>query len=494
MIEQVYWYTRGQADLAPPLAGNIEADAVVIGGGVAGLAAAQWLREEAGLDVVLLEAHFCGAGATGKSSGFITPDSELELHQLARRFGDADAKFLWDSACSGVEQIRHNIDRLAIACDRLQADSLYVANSRSSVSSIRTEHDTHQRLGFPSRFYEESELPPVIGTSTYHAALRTYDTFSINGYLYAQGLKHALMKQGVRVFENSAAVEIAPHGAQTAHGTVHARLVLICLDRYAPNLALTPTDNYHAQTFLILSEPLDETTRRRIFPEQPLLVWDTDLVYQYFRPTADHRLLVGGSQLRYTYRRHKSHGENSAVHALVHYAREKFPFLSETRFTHYWPGMIGVTKDLLPLAGRSAQVPSHFYAMCSAGLPWSTLAGRVAAQQAVEGTTPLDQFFAPSRAFNPLEPLQPLLRKPATFAVSHYYSKNFEKGHADQIARQQRYVRAGLWVTAGITVGLLAGMLIKKGRRTKQPERQTLRKRKGPSTFRRRAYSQLKPG
>ncbi len=464
MIEQVYWYTRGQPDPMPPLAGSAEADAVVVGGGIAGLSAAQWLREEAGLEVVLLERGLCGSGATGKSSGFITPDSELELHQLARRFGDPDAKLLWESARSGVEQIRRNIDRFDIKCDRVRADSLYVANGRRSVSTIRTEHEAHERMGFPSRFYAGGDVPQVIGTDGYDAAVRYDGTFSVNGYLYAQHLKRALVQQGVRVFENTPATDIGENELKTPDGSVRAKHIFVCLDKYAPRVGLIPKDNYHAQTFLVLSEPLDEGTLRRIFPGGPMLVWDTDLVYQYYRQTFDNRLLVGGGKLQYTYLRHESHGENSAVRSLVDYARGKFPFLSGVRFTHYWPGLIGVTKDLLPLAGPSPDVPSHAYAMCSAGLPWSTLAGRVAAQRVVEGSTPLDRFFDPRRAFNPLEPLQPLLGKPATFAVSHYYSKNYERGHPDHVARQQRYVRAGLWAAAGIAAGVAGAALVRKAR------------------------------
>lgn len=464
MIEDVFWYRKADPALAPPLTGATEADAVVIGGGIAGLSAAQWLREEAGLDVVLLEARFCGSGATGKSSGFITPDSELELHQLARRFGDADATLLWNTARSGVEQIRQNIDRFDIDCERLHADSLYVANGRRSVSSVRVEHEAHERLGFPSRFYSGRALPQVIGTSAYDAGVRYEGTFSINGYLYAQGLKRALVRQGVRVHEGSPVVEVAWNEVRTAQGAVRARRVFVCLDKYAPSLGIAKRDNYHAQTFLILSEPVDPNTMRRMFPAGPMLVWDTDLIYQYYRPTTDNRLLVGGGKLRYTYSPCKSHGENAAVESLVAYARRKFPVLRDVRFTHHWPGMIGVSKDLLPLAGPSPHVGGHFYAMCAAGLPWSTLAGRVAAQRAVEGATPLDRFFDPGRAFNPLEPLQPLLRKPGTFAVSHYYSKNYERGHADRVERQQRYVRAGLWTAVGIAAGMATVAATRKAR------------------------------
>lgn len=111
--------------------------------------------------------------------------------------------------------------------------------------------------------------------------------------------------------------------------------------------------------------------------------------------------------------------------------------------------MIGLTKDLLPLAGASASEPDHYYAMCAAGLPWSTLAGRVAARRAVEGATEFDPFFAPARSFNDIEPLQPILRKPLTFALSYYYAKNYQRGHAPQVAKHQNYLLAALCALSG---------------------------------------------
>jgi gamma-glutamylputrescine oxidase len=453
--EEVYWYSQREVRLSLTLGSVLQADAVVVGGGIAGLSTAQWLREEAGIDVVVLEARFCGAGASGKSSGFITPDSELELHQLARRFGDDDARRLWRASTDGCEQIRRNVERFQIDCDFVEADSLYVANSEGEFSTIRQEHEAHRRLGFPSQLYTRDELSDVLGGDGYRGGVRYGGTFGINAFAYAQGLKDALIAQGVRVFENSPAVEVMQSGVRTPQGVVRAKLVFVCLDRYAPDLDISVRDNYHAQTFITLSEPLGEEVLRQLFPEKAMLVWDTDLIYQYFRPTGDGRLLVGGGSLRETFRREESHG-NRAVERLIAYIRGKFPALGGARFTHYWPGLIGITKDLLPLAGRSPHEANRYYAMCAAGLPWSTLAGRVAARCAIEGATQFDRFFSPARAFITVDPLQPLLSKPLTFALSNYYAKNFQRGHAPDVARRQDWVLAGLCllaVTAGFGVG-----------------------------------------
>jgi gamma-glutamylputrescine oxidase len=96
-IPRVYWYDQRPREAPPvtPLAKDLRTEVVVVGGGVAGLSCAQALREQ-GRRVVLLEASTCGGGASGRSSGFITPDSELELSDLVRNRGPEDAQRLWE--------------------------------------------------------------------------------------------------------------------------------------------------------------------------------------------------------------------------------------------------------------------------------------------------------------------------------------------------------------------------------------------------------------
>src|SRR3989344_2882860 len=91
--KKVYWHTLKTVTPMPPLTQNIEADVVIVGGGMAGIAAAENLSK-ADKNVVLLERHHVGAGASGRSSGFITQDSELELVDLIRNLGQEKAKKL----------------------------------------------------------------------------------------------------------------------------------------------------------------------------------------------------------------------------------------------------------------------------------------------------------------------------------------------------------------------------------------------------------------
>jgi len=419
-----YWLEQVDNQPAAPARGSITADVVVVGGGIAGLSAARRLLD-LGKDVVLLEADTCGSGATGKSSGFITPDSELELCNLIDRFGEDDAALLWRAAQTACVAMRADVEAWQLPCDRVDADSFWVARSASKIAAIECEHAAHQRLGLPSRLYRGGEVGDVLGGEGFAAGVRTPGTFGMNAFAYARGLQRQLVARGLRCFERSPVVEIGRNEVRTADALVRAGAIVLCLDRFAPELGIAARDTFHVQAFLTLTEPLDEATWRQIFPGPPLLVWDSDLVYQYFRRTGEGRLLLGGGRLLETYA--AEHPHSKSFGKLERYARARFAALRDVRFTHAWGGLIGMSKDVLPIAGRSPAEPSHYLAMCGAGLPWSVLAGQCAAALAAGQEAPLARLFAPGRRYHWIDRFQWLLGKRITWALSYVFAKQIRR-------------------------------------------------------------------
>jgi gamma-glutamylputrescine oxidase len=453
MRESVYWIEAAPpSERREPLTGKIDAEVAIVGGGMAGLSAAQWVVENAPtVSVAVVESEFCGAGATGRSSGFVTPDSELQVDALTRRFGEADARRMWLAAAGGCNQIRRTIDQLRIDCDLVDADSLFIARKSGGWKPVREEHQARRQAGFESTLYDRDGIRRIIGSSQFHGGVRYGGTFGINGCAYVQGLRDGLRDRGVRIFESSPVTRLEANSVVTPRGRVDAEKILICTDRFAEDLGVEKNDVYHVQTALILSEPLEADRFASIFPDGPLLVWDTDLIYQYFRPADGNRLLAGGGLLSRTYARQANHDLDIPNH-LRSYLDSKFPQLQRIRFTNWWPGLIGITRDLLPIAGQSSKHASHYVALCAAGLPWSVISGRTAAQVALEGSAPLAEFFRPGRTFTEFDPLQPVLTKPPTFAISNYHAKTRLRGTAEEV---QRRARKMLWSLAtAIAVGI----------------------------------------
>ena len=264
---------------------------------MAGLSAAQAFAKK-GKKVALLEAYYCGSGASGKSSGFITPNSELSLADFVERYGAAGAQKIWSSIESGVEHIRTNIQNYNLNCDYSTEDSLEVANSQSTIKKIREEHEDLVKLGFKTSFFTQEELPSVLGSKEYYGGVTYPNTFGINAYKYCQEMKEILIKQGVMIYEETPALSFSDHEINTLHAKVKADYIIVCADRFIPTFGVLTKEIYHAQNFLLISQPLKEHEIKTIFPQKNLMVWDTDLLYTYYR-VSGNRLLLGGGFVVY---------------------------------------------------------------------------------------------------------------------------------------------------------------------------------------------------
>lgn len=421
MDESVYWY-KPQTPHVDPLRGTVRSDVLVVGGGMAGLTCAQALAAR-GVDVTILERDFCGAGASGKSSGFITPDSELGLSDLVAQYGETRGQSLWEFAKSGLDRIRGTIAAYAIDCDYQVQDSLFVARSaRAYRKVIELEHQIHISLGYHTALYDRASLQTVVRSRAYHGGIRYNGTFGINSYAYCRALRTALERQGVRIFEGTPAIRFADQRVETPHGAVAARTIAVLTDRDLPALGLAIPAVHRVQTFLTISQPLREDEIRVIFPEDHLMVWDTDLIYQYFRITGERRLLLGAADLYSMYSQHESGSSRRVLRKQRRYLARHFPFL-RAEFEHVWSGLIGVSKDFAPVAGRHDAYPNVYFAGAGAGLPWAAALGEYLAQKITEGRDEFDESLLPERTFAVGGRLQRLLGKPAAFALSHGIAK-----------------------------------------------------------------------
>lgn len=415
--DQVYWYTQ-QEPRPRELDRDLEVEAVVVGAGMGGLSAAQVLQER-GVRVAVVEKTFCGAGASGKTSGFITPDSELELSSLLDDYGPVEAKKIWQFVENGVTQIKKNIEQYRIDCDYQTQDSLYIANSRSKIGEIESEYEARKTLDYSSIFYTKEQLPSVIGTNSYHAAVRYPDTFGINSYLYCQAFRNALENRGVEIYENTPVDYVGENIVGAGGHTIKANHIILAADRFLPALNKVKQDVYHVQTFLAISKPLSDEEVRMIFPSgDKMMVWDTDLVYQYFRVTGGNRLLIGGSNVFYTYLPNEWHNPPGIAAKLYHYVKTRFPSIN-LELEYLWPGMLGVSKDLLPIAEQDETMKSVHYFGAAAGLPWAAALGRYVVDKIFDGRNDLDRYFSSKRKFIVPYAVQRVITTPATFALSH---------------------------------------------------------------------------
>ncbi len=413
---EVFWF-RGETPRGTALDRDLSVDAVVVGGGMAGLTCAQFLRE-GGLSVALLEKRFCGAGASGKSSGFITPASELELSELIANFGIGRGPELWAVAEAGVELIRSNIRAFGIACDYQVQDSLLVAVDHRGARHAADEHRARTTLGYTSTHYRKEDLPSVVGTTAFAGGVRYPGTFGIDSYRYCRALRDRLVERGVRVFEDTAVTEVRSGEVRAAGRKVSAGHVILCADRHIPDLSPLEDQIGRIQTFLAISKPLRDDQVRRVFPSAPVMAWDSKLTYNYFRLTGEQRLLVGGANLWHAYARRERHDPERNLRRLAEFVTRTFPGLAAS-WDHVWPGMVGVSKDFLPVAGTDAEDPSLTYIGAAAGLPWAAALGRHVGRSIATGRADAFPEFSPYRRAVRGSLLNHVLTRRGALALAH---------------------------------------------------------------------------
>lgn len=412
--DQVFWYLKRPS--VEVLRTDMHADVAIVGGGMAGLTAAQAFLAK-GKKVLLLEAFYCGAGASGKSSGFITPNGELGISDFTRLFGEEAACAIWKRITSGMQHIKNNIDQFALDCDYIAGDSLLVANTKTALKHLRAEHDELQKLGYTSRYITNDEMHTALGSQGYYGGITYPDTFGINAYKYCQEMKDILVQQGAMIYEEAPVTTVEKNQINTLHARVTADNIVICADRFIPSLCKLKQDIYHVQTFILMSQPLTQQEIQTIFPTQNYMVWDTDLIYNYYR-LHGNRLLIGGGSLLNSYNANETHNSAYMYRKLTRYFKKKFPHIT-IQFEHIWPGLIGVSKDVAPIMGADKESSSIYYVGAAAGLPVAAGLALYAADHIVNGAQDLKDYFCPYRAFPIGGFAQRIMGDKVTFAVSN---------------------------------------------------------------------------
>jgi gamma-glutamylputrescine oxidase len=362
-----------------PLQGEQEADVCIVGGGFSGLNTAIELAER-GLSVVLLEAHRIGWGASGRNGGQLIRGVGHDVEQFQPVLGADGVDALKRMGFEAVDIVRQRIERYAIDCD-LTWGYCDLATKPRHVEGFKAEHADLERLGYQHslRLVPRTEIHQVIGSDRYLGGLVDMGSGHLHPLNLALGEAAAAQSLGVRLFEGSA-VERIEYGptvrAHTAQGSVRAGQLVLACNAYLGNLNPTLAGKVlPAGSYIIATEPLPETLRRELLP-QNMAVCDQRVALDYFRLSADGRLLFGGAC-------HYSGRDPKDITAYMQPKMlEVFPQLRDARIDYQWGGMIGIGANRLPQIGRLSDHPNVYYAQAYSGhgLNATHLAGRLLAE------------------------------------------------------------------------------------------------------------------
>jgi len=373
------------------LEGEHHVDVAIVGGGFTGVATAVELAER-GYRVAVVEAHKIGWGASGRNGGQVTGSlsgQDAMARQMPRTLGDAAGEFVWNLRWRGHRSIRERVAKYAIACD-LKHGHLQAAYKPSHVKALRQDFEESQRhaIGEHVHWLDADTVRDVIGTGLYHGAIRNDYNMHLHPLNLCLGEARAAASLDALIFEHSPVVRIE-HGERPAvvgeHGRVSANSVILAgnayhrLERGKLGGKLFP-----AALGIVTTAALPAELAAEINPDD-LAVYDTRFVLDYYRLTADKRLLFGGGA-NYS-------GRDSADIGVELRPRleHTFPQLKGVALDFQWQGMAGIVINRIPQLGKLSDNVYYAQGYSGHGIATSHIVGEIMAN-AVAGS--LEEFDA----------------------------------------------------------------------------------------------------
>lgn len=363
----------------PVLQGEHVADVCVVGGGFSGLNTALELAER-GMSVVLLEAHKIGWGASGRNGGQLIRGVGHGLEQFEGIIGKDGVRQMKLMGLEAVEIVRQRVERFNIPCD-LTWGYCDLANKPRDLEGFAEEAEALRGLGYRHelRLLQANEVRSVVGSDRYVGGLVDMGSGHLHPLNLALGEAAAAAQLGVRLFEHSAVTRI-DYGPEvrvhTAQGTVRAKSLVLGCNAYLKDLNPQLSGKVlPAGSYIIATEPLSEAQAHALLP-QNMAVCDQRVALDYYRLSADRRLLFGGAC-------HYSGRDPQDISA---YMRPKmldvFPHLANVKIDYQWGGMIGIGANRLPQIGRLPDQPNVYYAQAYSGhgVNATHLAGKLLAE------------------------------------------------------------------------------------------------------------------
>ena len=378
------WYaaTAPAGGRRPALAGREKADVCIVGAGFTGVSAALHLAER-GYSVVVLEAARTGWGASGRNGGQVGSGLRESMDALERSLGPERSGTLWALCEEAKAVIAERIGRHGIQCDWRPGNLLASTRERYMGWIEREAEFCHRRFGYRGyRMLSRAEMREEVASACYAGGRMDEGGGHLHPLRFVLGMAEAAVRAGARIFEGSRVERIrwgSPARVSTTHGVVEAGYVVLAgnayLGRLEPRIEsrIMPIVNH-----VLATGPLGEGRARSLI-RSGACVHSTKFVVDYYRCTADHRLLFGGGE---TWTDRPLDDPGAFVRR---YMLRVFPQLADVRIDHAWSGRLAITRSRLPHVGRLP--PNGFFAQgfSGHGVALTQIAGKLVAE-AVAGT------------------------------------------------------------------------------------------------------------
>jgi glycine/D-amino acid oxidase-like deaminating enzyme len=382
-----YWLDRPERPTPhPALEGLEETDLVIVGGGFTGLWAALQAKEaDPARDVVLLEAKSVGDGASGRNGGFADPSITHGLFNGLRHF-PKEIETLERLSLENFRGLLASLKRHEIEADVEENGTLWVATAPYQVENLREDVADLQRFGTEVEWLDRDAIRAQVDSPSYCAGLWLHRAAILDPARLCWGLRDAILRLGVRLYESCPVEKIARAGAgielRCASGSVHARKAVFATNAFRSPVFRMRRASIPVWDYALMTEPLSETQLASLGWRNRQGLADGANQFHYYRLTRDNRILWGGYDAIYHYGSRTDDRFQQRPESFAGLSRrffQTFPQLEGLRFSHQWGGPISSTTRFCMEVGTAyGRRVSWAFGYTGMGLVASRFGARVA--------------------------------------------------------------------------------------------------------------------
>ncbi|GAA6166839.1 NAD(P)/FAD-dependent oxidoreductase [Sessilibacter corallicola] len=411
------WYhaSANWSHTFPKLEDTQRFDVCVVGAGITGLTTALHLAE-AGYSVAIVESHYVGYGASGRSGGQMIFGFAAEQPTIEKLVGKDNADVIWQAGLEGLDLLRARVEKHAIDCDLVHGQVNVAVKKRHIDELKQWQESLEDDYGYSSlTFWNQDRVREEVNSPRYLAGLHDSNSGHIHPLNYTLGLARAADELGIKIFEHSPVRSVTkgdPVIVSTDDGEIISDFVVLAGNAYLPELGMGIYDKVMpVGTYICASEVLGEAQCKELIRNNAA-VCDINFVLDYFRLSNDFRMLFGG---RVSYSTlapadlEKSMGERM---------KHVFPQLQNVKIDFAWGGNVAITMNRAPHFGRVDNNIFFAQGFSGHGIAATGLAGKLMSD-AIQGTAEKFDVFSkiPHHSF----PGGRLFRTPALVLAMAWY-------------------------------------------------------------------------
>lgn len=377
MPESLWTATAEPAPTFGALEAERQCDVVIIGAGYTGLSAAQHIASS-GREPILLEANSLAWGASGRNGGVVSPKFRVGFPAMMARHGRDVALQMYRLGYAAVDSLVEMVETLDLQEAQLRLGGhIAAAHNEHAVKGLQATADWIRREtgGQSSRLISAAEVAELTGSRIFHGGLLTPKAGGIHPLNYARGMARSLAARGVQLYTESPALAVREEAGRvrvdTPGGSVLAKQVIYATNGYSDLTAATRDLHRRLIPFrsaIIATAPLPAGVLAELLPGGQVC-GDTKRMLRWFRVVGE-RLIFGG---RGAFGKHDS---EAAFRDLQRSLGVVFPAVREVPIEFRWSGLVAMTLDYLPHAGRLSERQFYAIGYNGGGVAMSTYMGK----------------------------------------------------------------------------------------------------------------------